>query len=93
MNATVHFGQEYNNAFWNGEQMVFGDGDGDLFKRFTISLDVIGHDIPAPLMGEGRGGGEASAPSPHPNLPPLRGEGVFTYPSQPTRGEEKCRSN
>ena len=30
LNATVHFGQEYNNAFWNGERMVFGDGDGDL---------------------------------------------------------------
>jgi Zn-dependent metalloprotease len=45
MNATVHFGQEYNNAFWNGERMVFGDGDGDLFNRFTISLDVIGHEL------------------------------------------------
>jgi Zn-dependent metalloprotease len=45
MNATVHFDQEYNNAFWNGEQMVFGDGDGDLFNRFTISLDVIGHEL------------------------------------------------
>jgi Zn-dependent metalloprotease len=45
MNATVHFGQEYNNAFWNGEQMVFGDGDGDLFNRFTIALDIIGHEL------------------------------------------------
>jgi Zn-dependent metalloprotease len=45
MNATVHFGEEYNNAFWNGEQMVFGDGDGDLFNRFTISLDIIGHEL------------------------------------------------
>lgn len=45
LNATVHFGQEYNNAFWDGQQMVFGDGDGDLFNRFTISLDVIGHEL------------------------------------------------
>lgn len=45
MNATVHFGQEYNNAFWNGERMVFGDGDEELFNRFTISLDVIGHEL------------------------------------------------
>jgi hypothetical protein len=30
LNASVHFGQEYNNAFWNGERMVFGDGDGEL---------------------------------------------------------------
>jgi Zn-dependent metalloprotease len=43
--ATVHYDVEYNNAFWNGEQMVFGDGDGQLFNRFTISLDVIGHEL------------------------------------------------
>src|SRR5919206_292413 len=45
LNATVHYGQNYDNAFWNGERMVFGDGDGDLFNRFTISLDVIGHEL------------------------------------------------
>jgi Zn-dependent metalloprotease len=45
LNATVHFGQNYDNAFWNGQQMVFGDGDGNLFNRFTISLDVIGHEL------------------------------------------------
>ena len=28
--ATVHYGRDYDNAFWNGDQMVFGDGDGDL---------------------------------------------------------------
>jgi Zn-dependent metalloprotease len=43
--ATVHYGREYNNAFWNGSQMVFGDGDGEMFNRFTISLDVIGHEL------------------------------------------------
>lgn len=45
LNATVHFGQNYDNAFWNGEWMVFGDGDGELFNRFTIALDVIGHEL------------------------------------------------
>jgi Zn-dependent metalloprotease len=45
LQATCHFGVQYNNAFWNGEQMVFGDGDGVLFNRFTISLDVIGHEL------------------------------------------------
>jgi len=43
--ATVHFGEDYDNAFWNGQQMVFGDGDGQLFQRFTISVDVIGHEL------------------------------------------------
>jgi len=45
LDATVHFGRDYDNAFWNGERMVFGDGDGKLFNRFTISLDVIGHEL------------------------------------------------
>jgi len=45
LKATVHFDKNYDNAFWNGEQMVFGDGDGQLFNRFTISLDVIGHEL------------------------------------------------
>ncbi|MHA1269538.1 MAG: M4 family metallopeptidase [Candidatus Helarchaeota archaeon] len=43
--ATVHFGDKYCNAFWNGSQMVFGDGDGKIFGRFTIDLDVIGHEL------------------------------------------------
>lgn len=45
LDSTVHFDQRYNNAFWNGNQMVYGDGDGELFNRFTISLDVIGHEL------------------------------------------------
>ncbi|MDR5734390.1 M4 family metallopeptidase [Caballeronia sp. LZ025] len=43
--GTVHYGVEYDNAFWNSQQMVFGDGDGSLFNRFTIALDVIGHEL------------------------------------------------
>ena len=34
-----------NNAFWNGEQMAYGDGDGVLFRRFTGSLDIVGHEL------------------------------------------------
>ena len=45
LDATVHYGTRYNNAFWNGRQMVFGDGDGQLFNRFTIAVDVIGHEL------------------------------------------------
>ena len=43
--ATVHYGKDYDNAFWNGEQMVFGDGDGVIFNGFTEQLDVIGHEL------------------------------------------------
>ncbi|MFG2413809.1 M4 family metallopeptidase [Streptomyces goshikiensis] len=45
LDATVHYGEDYNNAFWDGQQMVFGDGDGDLFLDFTVSVDVIGHEL------------------------------------------------
>lgn len=43
--ATVHYSQNYDNAFWDGSQMVFGDGDGEVFLGFTRSLDVIGHEL------------------------------------------------
>ncbi|XAS66111.1 M4 family metallopeptidase [Micrococcaceae bacterium Sec5.7] len=45
LDATVHFGKLYDNAFWDGKQMVFGDGDGEIFERFTRSLSVIGHEL------------------------------------------------
>ncbi len=45
LNSTVHYEQSYDNAFWDGQQMVYGDGDGQLFNRFTISIDVIGHEL------------------------------------------------
>jgi len=45
LDATVHFGTQYDNAFWNGERMVFGDGDGEIFRRFTASPSVIGHEL------------------------------------------------
>lgn len=41
---TVHHRRNYNNAFWNGEQMVYGDGDGEIFQKFT-ELSVIGHEM------------------------------------------------
>ena len=51
--SSVHIGEvddtgqfvPMNNAFWNGEQMAYGDGDGILFRRFTQSLDVVGHEL------------------------------------------------
>jgi hypothetical protein len=43
--ASVHYERSYDNAFWNGAQMVFGDGDGTIFLGFTRSLDVIGHEL------------------------------------------------
>jgi len=45
LDSTVHYGEAYNNAFWNGTQMVYGDGDREIFQRFTKSIDVIGHEL------------------------------------------------
>jgi Zn-dependent metalloprotease len=42
---SVHYGNAYDNAFWDGSQMIFGDGDGVVFNRFTVSVDVIGHEL------------------------------------------------
>lgn len=49
--ASIHYGSKYDNAFWNGQQMVFGDGDGVLFNDFTIPLDVIGHELTHGVTG------------------------------------------
>ncbi len=51
LDSSVHYQKGYDNAFWDGEQMVYGDGDEDLpvaerlFNRFTIAVDVIGHEL------------------------------------------------
>ena len=42
---TVHFDRSYQNAFWDGSQMIYGDGDGSLFGSFTSDLDIIAHEL------------------------------------------------
>jgi Zn-dependent metalloprotease len=49
--ASVHFSKNYDNAFWNGQQMVFGDGDGVIFTGFTGATDVIGHELTHGVTG------------------------------------------
>jgi Zn-dependent metalloprotease len=42
----VHYGTNYDNAFWDGvAHMFFGDGDGQLLTETTKGLDVIGHEL------------------------------------------------
>jgi len=45
LDSTVHYGAGYNNAMWDGSQMIYGDGDGQLFHNFTAAIDVIGHEL------------------------------------------------
>jgi len=45
LKSTVHYRSGYNNAFWNGSQMAYGDGDGVIFRPFTLDRSVIGHEL------------------------------------------------
>ena len=45
MISSIHYSVKYNNAFWNGSQMTYGDGDGNIFIDFTKGNDVIGHEL------------------------------------------------
>jgi len=44
MVSIVHIGDNLNNAFWTGQQVVYGDGDGTDFREFSGALDVVGHE-------------------------------------------------
>jgi Zn-dependent metalloprotease len=45
--SSVHYGVDFDNAFWNGNQMIYGDGSGRIFAvgHLTKALDVIGHEL------------------------------------------------
>ncbi len=45
LDSTVHYGARFENAMWNGRQIIYGDGDGRIFTRFTASLDVIAPEL------------------------------------------------
>ena len=41
----IHYSNKYNNAMWDGLEMVYGDGDGTIFGDFTADPDIIGHEL------------------------------------------------
>ncbi len=43
--SNVHYGMEYNNAFWDGDEMTYGDGDGVEFTNFASAIDVVAHEL------------------------------------------------
>lgn len=43
--ASVHVGVNFMNAFWDGDELAFGDGDGLIFSSFAQSLDVTAHEF------------------------------------------------
>lgn len=49
--AVVHLGQNRNTAFWNGNLMAFGDGDGQLFNSLALCDDVAAHELTHGVVG------------------------------------------
>lgn len=45
LDGYIHYDEKYNNAFWDGREMCFGDGDGIIFSDLTGSLSVIAHEL------------------------------------------------
>jgi len=45
MISSVHVLNRFCNAFWNGEQMAYGDGDGKTCISLSGGLDVVGHEL------------------------------------------------
>jgi len=43
--SRVHYSRNYNNAFWDGSQMTYGDGDGFTFDPLSQDADVVGHEL------------------------------------------------
>ena len=44
ISSVVHYSTSYNNAFWNGSYMTYGDGDGTTFKSL-VAIDICGHEM------------------------------------------------
>lgn len=40
-----NLGEKYNNAYWDGEYLAFGNGDGIIFNDFSKCFDVLGHEL------------------------------------------------
>lgn len=45
LKSSAHYSSRYNNAYWNGSQMVYGDGDGTTFSYLSGALDVVAHEL------------------------------------------------
>jgi Zn-dependent metalloprotease len=43
--SSVHYKQNYNNAFWDGARIVYGDGDGQQFAPLDRALDIAAHEL------------------------------------------------
>lgn len=62
--SSVHLSRRLNNAFWDGSQMVYGDGDGQIFVNLTRPIELVGHELTHGIIAHTSGlayDGEAGA--------------------------------
>ena len=45
IDSFTHYGENYDNAFWDGNEMVYGDGDGTTYTYLSGDLDIVGHEM------------------------------------------------
>ncbi len=45
VNFYINYGKNYNNAFWDGENMVFGNGNPHYFRPFGDFIDIVAHEF------------------------------------------------
>lgn len=43
--SNIHYGEAYNNAYWDGDEMTYGDGDQKEFTEFASAIDVVAHEL------------------------------------------------
>lgn len=43
--SNIHYGVDYNNAYWDGDEMTYGDGDQIEFTNFASAIDVVAHEL------------------------------------------------
>lgn len=45
LRSSIHYGEDYDNAFWTGTQMAYGDGSGRIFIPLCKGVDVVAHEL------------------------------------------------
>jgi len=51
LKSSIHYSNKYNNAYWDGKQMVYGDGDGNSLSNLAASMDVTAHELTHAVTG------------------------------------------